>query len=52
MKCLIVGGADINNYEKVKTYLTGEEFAIYCDSGLKHRERLGVKAVAQSSVVC
>lgn len=41
-RCIIVGGADINNYEYIKSRLTAEDFFIYCDSGLKHMGALGV----------
>lgn len=36
MRCIIVGGADINNYEDICQYLKTDDFCIYCDSGLKH----------------
>ena len=38
---VIVGGAEIGNYRKVRSYLRGYDFIVYCDSGLKHMERLG-----------
>ena len=40
-RCVIVGGAEIGNYRKVRSYLRGSDFIVYCDSGLKHMERLG-----------
>lgn len=40
-RCVIVGGAEIRNYEAVKEYLAPEDFYIYCDCGLNHREALG-----------
>ncbi len=43
-RCVIVGGADIGDYDKIKEYLTETDFFIFCDSGLKHLDRLGVKA--------
>lgn len=41
-RCVIIGGADINNYSYIKTRLKADDFAIYCDSGLKHLEQLEV----------
>jgi thiamine pyrophosphokinase len=38
---VIVGGAGIGNYRKVRSHLRGYDFIVYCDSGLKHMERLG-----------
>ena len=40
-RCVIVGGAHIGNYDKVRGYLKDDDFVIYCDSGLKHMEGLG-----------
>ena len=40
-RCVIVGGAEIGNYRKVRSHLRGYDFIVYCDSGLKHMERLG-----------
>ncbi len=42
-KCVIVGGADINNYEYIKTLISKDDYIIYCDSGLKHMDKLGLK---------
>lgn len=42
MKCVIVGGADILNYERAASYVEKEDYVIYCDSGLKHEAGLGV----------
>lgn len=41
-RCVIVGGADIRNYDVVKRYLKPDDYVIYCDSGLKHLAGLGV----------
>ena len=41
-RCVIVGGADIGNYEAVRKQLRADDFVIYCDSGLKHLEALQV----------
>ena len=42
-RCIIVGGADINNYSYVKSLINSEDFFIFCDSGLKHMEMLEIK---------
>lgn len=39
-RCVIVGGADINNYEYIRSVLQDDDFFIFCDSGLKHLEAL------------
>ncbi len=41
-RCVIVGAAEIHNYEKIKTYFRNDDYYIYCDAGLKHQEALGV----------
>lgn len=41
-RCVIVGGADINNYEYIRSRLYEDDYFVFCDSGLKHMERLGV----------
>lgn len=40
-RCVIIGGAGIGNYERVRSYLRDTDFVIYCDSGLRHLEGLG-----------
>lgn len=42
-RCVIVGGADIGNYEQIRSRLRKDDFIIYCDSGLKHMEFLQAK---------
>ena len=42
-RCVIVVGADINNYEYIKSCLYSDDFIVFCDSGLKHLESLQVK---------
>lgn len=37
---VIVGGADVNNYDAVKSFLKDDDFMVYCDCGLKHMEAL------------
>lgn len=41
-RCVIVGGAAISDYETVRRYLKPDDFNIFCDCGLAHREALGV----------
>ena len=40
-RCVIVGGADIADYSRVRNYLRDDDYIIYCDSGLRHMEALG-----------
>ena len=42
-RCVIVGGADINNYTYIRSCLRGNDFIAFCDSGLKHLESLRVR---------
>ncbi len=41
-RCVIIGGADIGRYDRVRGYLREDDFYICCDSGLKHRAGLGI----------
>ena len=41
-RCVIVGGADIDSYERARGYLREDDYLIYCDSGLRHMEGLGM----------
>ena len=41
-RCIIVGGADIGNYDYIMSRLS-EDFFVFCDSGLRHMDRLGVR---------
>lgn len=41
-RCVIVGGAGIKDYQGVWEYLNPDDFNIFCDSGLCHREALGI----------
>lgn len=40
-RCVIVGGADISRYDRIRPMLQREDFFIYCDSGLRHQQALG-----------
>jgi len=42
-RCVIVGGADINNYAFIRKNLREDDFIVFCDSGLKHMEALNAK---------
>lgn len=42
-RCVIIGGAEIKEYEKIRAYLKEDDFLIFCDSGLCHEEKLGVQ---------
>lgn len=41
-RCVIIGGADICNYDRIKSELKDDDFIIFCDSGLKHMSTLTV----------
>ena len=41
-RCVIVGGADINNYGFIREKLCADDYVIFCDSGLKHLGSLQV----------
>ena len=36
-RCVIVGGAEIRTYERVRSYFRPDDFFIYCDCGLRHQ---------------
>ncbi|MBQ7196064.1 MAG: thiamine diphosphokinase [Synergistaceae bacterium] len=42
-RCVIIGGAEIKNYDLIKNYFRPEDFFIFCDCGLKHEKFLSVK---------
>ena len=39
-RCVVVGGADIAGYGRIREALREDDFFIFCDSGLKHAENL------------
>ncbi|MDO4868882.1 MAG: thiamine diphosphokinase [Bacillota bacterium] len=41
-RCVIVGGAPIDNYEGICKYLREDDFYIFCDCGLKHLDHLHI----------
>ena len=40
-RCVIVGGAAIQDYDRLRGRLQPDDYFIYCDSGLRHRHGLG-----------
>lgn len=42
-RCLIVAGADIGDYGRIKNRIEPDDFIICCDSGLKHCAPLGIE---------
>ena len=42
-RCVIVGGAGINNYDYIRSRLCADDYIVFCDSGLRHFEPLQVK---------
>lgn len=43
-RCVIIGNADILDYKKAKSYLKSDDFIVFCDGGLRHKENLGISA--------
>lgn len=43
-RCVIVGGAPIGCYGELRAALRADDFFVFCDSGLRHGEALGVEA--------
>lgn len=39
-RCVIVGGADISHYACIAREICRDDYVIYCDSGLNHRQEL------------
>lgn len=42
-RCVIVGGAGINNYDYIRGRLCADDYIVFCGSGLRHLEPLQVK---------
>jgi len=40
---VVIGGAQIGNYDVIRKYLGPQDYYVFCDCGLKHRESLGVE---------
>ncbi|MCQ2575160.1 MAG: thiamine diphosphokinase [Treponema sp.] len=41
-RCVIISAAEITNYSKIKTFLSSDDFYIFCDGGLNHQKKLGI----------
>ena len=41
-RCVIIGGADIVDYGKIREYLHPKDLYVFCDSGLSHMQPLGI----------
>ena len=41
-RCVIVGGANIKDYKRIQGQMKDDDFFVFCDSGLRHLEPLGV----------
>ena len=42
-RCVIIGGAEIKNYDALKRQFREDDYVIFCDSGLRHMEMLEVE---------
>lgn len=42
-RCIIIGGAEIKNYDLIREYFKPGDYFVYCDCGLKHEKFLRVK---------
>ena len=42
-RCVIIGGAEIKNYDALKKQFREDDYVIFCDSGLRHMEMLEVE---------
>ena len=42
-RCVIIASADINNVDFVRSVLKEDDYYIFCDAGLRHRESLGIE---------
>ena len=42
-RCVIIGGAVIGDYGLIKDRLKDDDLFVFCDSGLRHMEGLGIK---------
>lgn len=44
-RCIIVGGAAINNYDFIRKQLREEDYFIFCDSGFAPSGRIKSKTI-------
>ena len=42
-RAVVIGGGEISSYSLIKSYLKSDDYFIFCDSGLYHKEKLGVR---------
>ena len=42
-RCVIIGGAEIQDYQRARQALGAEDFYVFCDSGLRQLNKLGVE---------
>ena len=42
-RCVIVGGAGINNYGFLREQICADDYVVFCDSGLKHLDGLQIE---------
>ena len=42
-RCVIVGQAEIKDYNRIKSYFKEDDYFVYCDGGLKHMDNLSKK---------
>lgn len=51
MRVVILGSAEIKNYERISHFINPEDFIIACDGGLNHVEKLGLSPSAVDLIV-
>lgn len=42
-RCVIIGGAGICRYDRIRSSLRQDDWFVFCDGGLNHRQALGVE---------
>lgn len=43
-RCVVVSGGEISDYEMMSSLVREDDFVIYCDCALRHRDKLSVRA--------
>ncbi len=43
-RCVIIGSAQIKDYDRIKSELKSDDFFVFCDAGLMHKDKLCVSA--------
>lgn len=41
-RCVIIGGAEIHDYDRIRSRLSEDDYYIFCDSGLFHMDKLNI----------